>query len=288
MVVQGKMKYIIMCGGSYEKWETPRQLLEVNGEAIVARTIRLLRENGITDIAISTNNDAFKRFGVPLLKHDNDYYCVDYNNADGYWCNCFYPMHEPVCYLCGDVFFSPEAIRTIIETETDSIMFFGSAPPFVAPYPKPYEEPFAFKVVDNDLLTWSIKEVKRLHRAGAFHREPIAWETWNVISGGDPNRIDYNSYVRINDYTCDIDSKKELKLIERFAEYGGKDMAEKKSTAKKTATRKTTRAKAKKAENPAMVTYRGNKYTLLDEVYGKCKLTDGTIHFWVRAEEVER
>ena len=44
------MRYIIMCGGRYQQWQTPRQLIKIRGEPIVARTIRLLRENGITDI----------------------------------------------------------------------------------------------------------------------------------------------------------------------------------------------------------------------------------------------
>ena len=32
------MKYIIMCGGQYS-WETPRQMTEIQGEPVVARTI---------------------------------------------------------------------------------------------------------------------------------------------------------------------------------------------------------------------------------------------------------
>ena len=42
-----------MCGGYYEHFETPKQLTEINGETLVGRTIRLLKENGITDIYIS-------------------------------------------------------------------------------------------------------------------------------------------------------------------------------------------------------------------------------------------
>ena len=53
-------KYIIMCGGNSVKWETPRQLLKINGETIVQRTIRLLRENRIEDIYISSNNPLFE------------------------------------------------------------------------------------------------------------------------------------------------------------------------------------------------------------------------------------
>lgn len=40
------MKYILMCGGNYkDKFETPKQLLKVNGEILVERTIRLLKES---------------------------------------------------------------------------------------------------------------------------------------------------------------------------------------------------------------------------------------------------
>lgn len=214
------MKYIIMCGGSYTKWETPRQLLEVCGEPLVARTIRLLRENGIEDIAISASDHRFLDFGVPMLTHQNEYTSHEYNYCDGYWCNGFYPTEEPTCYVFGDVFFSPEAIRTIVEYETDDIMLFGSCFPYASEYPKPWIEPFAFKVVNTDHLKAAINEVKRIDKAGGFNRRPIAWELWNVIHGGpDPNYIVSDSYVHINDYTCDIDKPEEARLVERFAQY---------------------------------------------------------------------
>ena len=49
-------KFIIMCGGTYPHFKEPRQLIRIHGEPIVARTIRLLREAGITDISISAIN----------------------------------------------------------------------------------------------------------------------------------------------------------------------------------------------------------------------------------------
>lgn len=213
------MQYIIMCGGDYHVWQTPKQLLEVMGEPIVARTIRLLRENGVEHIAISSNDDVFEQFDVPVLKHDNYYFSMAYNVSDGYWCNGFYPTDTPTTYLFGDVVYSPEAIRTIVETETEDIAFFGSAPPFSEYYCKPYIEPFGFKVVNTEHLKQAVEDVKRIHEQGRFNREPIAWETWNVISrgpGGDPNPIDYNSYVHINDYTCDIDKPEEIPMIEQI------------------------------------------------------------------------
>ena len=67
------MKYIIMAGGDYKEWETPKQLIKINGEILIERTIRQLKENGIKDIAISTNNKAFDYLGVEILHHENKY-----------------------------------------------------------------------------------------------------------------------------------------------------------------------------------------------------------------------
>ena len=214
------MKYIIMCGGHYQKWSTPRQLLEFQHEPIVARTIRLLRENDITDIAISSNHEAFEQFGVPVLHHTNTYDAVAYNNSTGHWCDAFYPTDEPTCYMFGDVIYSPAAVSTIVHYQTADIAFFGSAPPFSQHYPKWYIEPFAFKVVNTDHLHQAVADVKRLTAEHRFGRVPIAWEVWNVISrgpDGDVNYIDSNSYVHINDWTCDIDGPEEVRLIEEIA-----------------------------------------------------------------------
>ena len=214
------MIYIVMCGGEYPKFDTPRQLLKINGEPIAARTIRLLRENGIEDISVSATDERFKQLGVPVLVHDNGYRAWEYNVCEGYWCDGFYPTTEPVCYVFGDVVFSPAAIKTIIETETDDVAFFGSAWPWPADYPKPWIEPYGFKVVNLEHFWKSIEEVKRIDKAGGFNRKPIAWELWNVINGGpDPNYIFSDSYVHINDWTCDIDKPEEIPLLERLARY---------------------------------------------------------------------
>ena len=212
------MKYIIMCGGIYREWEQPKHLLKVGGETIVERTIRLLRDEGVTDIAISANDPRFDGFGVPVLHHDNLYDVAAYNRFTGYWCNCFYPMDEPACYIFGDVIFSPAAIRTIVETGTNDIEFFASAPPFPLCYRKKWAEPFCFKVADQQHLKRAIFETKAMDMAGVFRRKPLAWEFWAVVRGTDPNGIDFNSYVVINDYTCDIDNQYEIDELIRNVE----------------------------------------------------------------------
>ena len=212
------MKYIIMCGGIYREWEQPKHLLKVGGETIVERTIRLLKDAGVTDIAISANDQRFDGFGVPVLHHENQYDVAAYNRFTGYWCNCFYPMDEPACYVFGDVIFSPEAIRKIVSTETEDIEFFASAPPFPLDYRKKWAEPFAFKVKDQQHLKRAIFETKAMDMTGVFRRKPLAWEFWAVVQGTDPNGIDFNSYVVINDYTCDIDNQYEIDELVRYVE----------------------------------------------------------------------
>lgn len=213
------MKYIIMCGGSYSAWETPRQLTKIRGEAVVERTIRLLRENGVKDIAISTADQRFLRFGVPLLFHYNSFD----THGRGCWAEAFYPTDDPVCYLMGDVVFSPNAVYTIVNENVDGIQFFASSPPFSTVYIKKYAEPFAFKVTDQKRFRAAVEFVKANESTGIFCRRPIAWELWQVINGEDVKEINYYNYRAINDYTCDIDSYGDVRKIERAIVYADND-----------------------------------------------------------------
>lgn len=209
------MKYIIMSGGKYGDY--PKQLLKVMGERILERTIRLLRAYGVEDIAVSTNSNIVEgvamKNGVPVLRHANDY--VYGEEESKRWLKAFYPMDEPVCYIFGDVYFSEDAIRQIVRTETDSIQFFASAPPFSPIYPKTWGEPFAFKVQDTKLFFEKIEECHKYDLEGRFHREAVSWELWQVIKGTELDVIDYTNYHAINDYTCDIDNEEEAAEFER-------------------------------------------------------------------------
>lgn len=192
-----------MCGG----WASYKPLFEIGNEKLVERTIRLLKDNNISDIAISTNDDRYEEIGAPILHHDNP-------SGDGFiWLNGFYPTMEEVCYIYGDVLYSPNAIKTIVETETDDIMFFASAPPYSPLYTKKWAEPFAFKVVDAIRFLKCIAKAKELYIKGRFNRPPISWELWQVIKKTPLNYIDYTNYTAINDYTVDIDTAEQGALI---------------------------------------------------------------------------
>ena len=204
-----------MCGGSYRGWDTPRQLMLINNQKVVARTIRLLKENNVDDIAISSNNDIFSQFNVPLLKHNNNFHGYDRAHG-GYWVDAFYPMETPVCYLMGDVVFSPQAIKTIVQTKTQDIEFFASAPPFHPLYIKKWAEPFGFKVFNTKHFFDSVNILKKYQDKNMFSRVPIAWELWQIIKNTPINKIDYTNYIVINDYTCDIDAPQDISKLDNI------------------------------------------------------------------------
>lgn len=207
------MRYILMCGGKYSRWKTPRQILKIHGEPIIARTIRLLKQEGVTNIYISTNDERFAKY-APLLKHENSME-VNGGAVKGAWVDAFFPTTEPACYLFGDVVFSQAAIHKIVNTETNDILFFGSTPPFSPMYVKEWAEPFAFKVVNQRRFREAINYVRQGIGTPLFRRHPIAWELWQIVTGRDPLVIQYDKVTPINDFTCDIDSPEDIAKIER-------------------------------------------------------------------------
>ena len=204
-------KYVILAYSNDETFDIPRQLLEINGEKLVARTIRLLKENGVQDIILTAKDKRFDELGVTRYEcKTNDF---DYIKRTGYWLNAF-PfelMNEPVCFIWGDVYFSEQAIKTIVETETDENLFFCSYNNESKKYIKHHDEPFAYKIVDTDLFKKHIEIVKKLYDEGKTCRHPIVWEVYRSMNGLDVNEhIMTKNYIAINDITCDIDTKDDI------------------------------------------------------------------------------
>lgn len=239
------MKYILMCGGKYPKWDIPKQLQKINNEVIVERTIRLLRENGITDIAVSTNDERFNYLDVELLHNKDDEFETlsekEVQASKFSWLNAYYPVDEEVCYLHGDVYFSDEAIKTIVDTKVKDTMFFCVPDVYDIPNKDKRNikgrEPLAYKVVNYKLFRNAINDLMRMIDEGKFKnakQSPIAWTVYRYLNGldiglnakdyGDLNNI-FNTkgdYIVINDYTTDIDSIKDIKKIEDFIKGGNK------------------------------------------------------------------
>lgn len=216
------MKYIILADSSVG-FETPRQLSVINGEPLIQRTIRLLKENGINDIIITSHDKRFDNLGAK--RYEPLYNEYDPINNTGYWLNAF-PIEllkEPICFLYGDVYYSENAIKTIVKSKTDSVLFLCSYENKSKLYIKEHDEPLAFKVVDYELFKEHIKIVKEMKDKGLCCREPINWELYRSINGQDINVHEMTgNYIAINDESCDIDTIDDIKSLKQ--KLGGNDM----------------------------------------------------------------
>lgn len=217
------MKYIILANGNDKTFNMPRQLVEINGERLIERTIRLLKENGVSDIIITASDKRFDGLGAERYEPKNSNY--DYATGKGYWLNAF-PfelMNEPICFIWGDVYFSEEAIKTIVNTETDSMLFFCTYNNTNPLYIKHHDEPLAYKIRDTELFKKHVDKVKKLYDEGKTCRHPIVWEVYRSINGIDVNEhIMTKGFVAINDISCDIDSMNDLEELK--TRLGGDNM----------------------------------------------------------------
>lgn len=211
------MRYVILSDSSNSQpFIIPRQLSIVKGEILVERTVRLLKENGVEDILITSHDPRFDDLGAtryePLF---NDY---NPKKNKGYYLSGF-PielLNEPITFLFGDVYYSENAIKTIVETETDSVLFFCTYENQDKRYIKEHDEPLAFKVIDYELFKKHIDIVKKLKDEGKTCREPITWELYRSINGQDINVHEMTkNYVAINDESCDVDYIEDVELLNK-------------------------------------------------------------------------
>lgn len=82
-----KTTAIIICAGDATRWGNylgvPKHLIEIEGERLLDRTVRLLRERGITDIFIVVKRPSkkYRVEGADLFDWTDDFdYPDDYEN----------------------------------------------------------------------------------------------------------------------------------------------------------------------------------------------------------------
>lgn len=211
------MQVIIMAGGKYHKFKKHKALSVIHGEVLIERTIRLLKENGVKDINISSNLDEFDYLGIPILKHNNSYEALEDGTIKGYWLDAYYLIDEPCIYLHGDVYYTEEAIKKILNYEAKENTFIGNE---IARNPEHlnWGEPFGWVIVNPVKFRKDIEDTKKLQDEGKLERGyAISWELYRVMNGYDPNYmlINDNNYLSINDLTIDIDEPYQIEEVNK-------------------------------------------------------------------------
>ena len=208
-------KIIIMCGGVYDDFKIHKALSIINGESLIERTIRLLKENGIKDYYISSNENIFSKYGK-VIKHENSFR-YENEKSKGYWVDAYYPTTDPVIYLHGDVYYTDNAIKKILNLNPKVNTMIGNKYAINKEHKK-IGEPFGWIVVNQHEFRKAIDKCKKLQDEGKIDRGyAISWELYEVLTGRDVNDfiITEDTYLVIDDETIDIDSPWQIEELNK-------------------------------------------------------------------------
>lgn len=125
--------YIIMADGKAKRMEglcKKKQLIEIDGERVIDRTIRQLRALGIEPV-VATSFDDFDYLDVArIIPENNDHEITKFNANKKY-----YSKYDETVFIWGDVYFEDRDIEFVVNTPVEEFTFFGT-----------YGEILAFKI----------------------------------------------------------------------------------------------------------------------------------------------
>ena len=186
------MKYIIMADGKGTRWNNyhniPKHLIEIDGETLLARTVRLLRENDArADIVITSHDPRYEVPGARRYEPQNNHLEIDRFTEE--------LIADDVCFLYGDTFYSESVIQKIADTPAEKLLFFGNERSIVA-----------IKVADGALFRQHVDRVRALFLAGKIEK-CIGWQVYRSFEGlpfGEKTIA--ADYILIQDGTEDFNS----------------------------------------------------------------------------------
>ena len=176
------MKYIIMADGKGTRWnnyrDIPKHFIEVNGETLLARTVRLLRENDPSCEVIITSHDS--RYEVAGARR-------------------YEPKHNVLEIDRFTTELIEDNIKTIVDTVAEDLLFFGNERSIVA-----------VKVADAQVFSKHVNRVRELFLAGKIDK-CIGWQVYQSFLGlpfGEKTIT--KKYIYLCDDTRDFNSPEDL------------------------------------------------------------------------------
>lgn len=190
------MKYIIMADGKGTRWQNyndiPKHFIEIGGETLLDRTVRLLNEGDREAEVIITSHDP--RYEVPGARRYEPLHNV--LEIDRFTEEL---IEDDVCFLYGDTYYSQAAMNTILQTGTEDMIFFGNERSIVA-----------IKVKDGELFRGHVDNVRRLYLAGEIEK-CIGWQVYQSFTGLPFGEKKIGpKYIVLEDGTEDFNSPEDL------------------------------------------------------------------------------
>ena len=200
------MRIIIPCAGTALRWGDylgkPKHLITIEGEVLLKRTIRQFRHSGhIFVVGLDARYDLpDSTLYVPRLYSDNLDADKVLSSVD------LWSKTDRTLLLFGDVWFSTDAVETIVSWPVHGVRFFGRENPSSITG-SPWGELFgvSFWPDNHDSMNAHVAEALEAHRAGQTNRSSL-WEIYRASQAIDLNthQVD-GGFTEINDWTDDFD-----------------------------------------------------------------------------------
>lgn len=193
------MRFVIMADGKGIRWNNhlgiPKHLAEVNGEPIISRTVRLLRDLTDGEIIVTSHDERYEFKGS--IRHEplNNRLEIDRFTEE--------LIEDDICFLYGDTYYTESALKTIICTKTEDMIFFGNSKSIVA-----------VKVTDSELFRYHLNRVKQLYISGKLQKCK-GWQVYQSFVGQsfEEKPRPGGKFVLLDETTTDINTPEEYEVI---------------------------------------------------------------------------
>lgn len=207
---------LIAAGGRGERWGkclgVPKPLITIEGETLVGRSVRLVREHSPdASLAVVASDEALRVPPVALVDAPYsdpecglDKLCVPYWSRDG-----------RTTVLWGDTYYTEDAMRTILGPQSTPVRFFGrNIPSEFTGKVGPELYAFTFDLDGAKLLLPAISECRYLSRRGEMGERLCLWDVYATVGrqgallylAGDEHAGVNQYFTMVHDWTEDFDA----------------------------------------------------------------------------------
>ena len=195
------MKFVIMADGKEERWKshlgTSKHLVEIEGEKLICRTIRLLLKAAQpnTEIIVTSHDKAYDFDNCRRYEPLNNVLEIDRFTEE--------LIEDDMCFLYGDTYYTADSIKTIVETQSKGTVFFGNPKSIVA-----------VKIQDSDEFRKHKHKIRDMFLAGEIS-QCKGWQIYQSFCGQDLNKkpVLEDGFVLLDEQTTDINTPEDYNRL---------------------------------------------------------------------------
>lgn len=179
-----------MADGEGVRWNnyknTPKQLIRVEGETLLERTVRLLKKHDNNcDIIITSHNPMFEVEGALRYEPKNNKFEIDRFTEE--------LIEDNICFLYGDTYYTEDAISKIIYLDVTDLLFFGTQKSIVA-----------IKIKNSKIFKYHVERVRKLFCDGII-KQCKGWQVYRSFSNiSFENEMVLDNFIFVGDETKDF------------------------------------------------------------------------------------